>query len=72
MPKPLTGWITTNCGKFLKKWEYQTTRPAFWEICMQVRKQQLEVNMEQNTASKSGKEYVKDVKEYINIVTLFI
>ena len=72
MPKPLTGWITTNCGKFLKKWEYQTTRPASWEICMQVRKQQLEVNMEQNTASKSAKEYVKDVKEYINIVTLFI
>ena len=72
MPKPLTGWITTNCGKFLKKWEYQTTRPASWEICMQVRKQQLEVNMEQNTASKSAKEYVKDVKEYISIVTLFI
>ena len=39
---------------------------------MQVRKQQLEVDMEKNTASKSGKEYVKDVKEYINIVTLFI
>ena len=25
MPKPLTVWITTNCGKFLKRWEYQTT-----------------------------------------------
>ena len=34
-------WITTNCGKFLKRWEYQTTCPAFWEICMQVKKQQL-------------------------------
>ena len=32
-------WITTNCGKFLKRWEYQTTWPASWEICMQVKKQ---------------------------------
>ena len=39
-------WITTNCGKFLKRWEYQTTWPASWEICMQVRKQQLELDME--------------------------
>ena len=39
MPKPLTVWITINCGKFFKKWEYQTTWPASWEICMQVRKQ---------------------------------
>ena len=37
MPKPLTMWITINCGKFWKRWEYQTTWPAFWEICMQVR-----------------------------------
>ena len=59
MPKPLTVWITTNCGKFLKIWEYQTTWPASWEICMQVRKQQLELDMEQQTGSKSGKEYVK-------------
>ena len=41
-----------NCGKFLKEMEYQTTWPAFWEICMQVRKQQLELNMEQQTGSK--------------------
>ena len=34
MPKPLTVWITINCGKFWKRWEYQTTLPAFWEICM--------------------------------------
>ena len=46
MPKPLTVWITTNCGKFWKRWEYQTTWPASWEICMQVKKQQLELNME--------------------------
>ena len=59
MPKPFTVWITTNCGKFFKWWEYQTTWPVSWEICMQVRKQQLELNMEQQTGSKSGKEYVK-------------
>ena len=61
MPKPLTVWITTNCGKFLKRWEYQTTWPASWEICLQVRKQQLELDMEQQTGSKLGKEYVKAV-----------
>ena len=38
-PNPLTVWITTNCGKFFKRWEYQTTLPASWEICMQVKKQ---------------------------------
>ena len=46
MLKPLTVWITTNWGKFWKRWEYQTTWPAFWEICMQVKKQQLEPDME--------------------------
>ena len=51
-PKPLTVWITKNCGKFLKRWEYQTTLPASWEMCMQVRKQQLELDMEQQTGSK--------------------
>ena len=50
-PKPLTVWIT-KCGKFLKSWEYQTTLPASWEICMQVNKQQLELDMEQQTGSK--------------------
>ena len=49
MPKPL---ITIHCGKFWKRWEYQTTWPASWEICMQVRKQQLELDMEQQTGSK--------------------
>ena len=43
------------------KWEYQTTWPASWEICMQVKKQQLELDMEQQISSKSGKEYVKAV-----------
>ena len=51
-PKPLTVWITINCGKFWKRWEYQTTWPASWETCMQVRKQQLETDMEQQTGSK--------------------
>ena len=54
-------WITTNCGKFWKRWEYQTTWPASWEIFMQVRKQQLELDMEQQTGSKSGREYIKAV-----------
>ena len=57
-------WITMNCGKFFKKWEYQTTLPASWEIYMQVKKQQLEPNMEQRTGSKLGKEYVKTVYCY--------
>ena len=61
MPKPLTVWTTTNCGKFFKRWEYQTTWPASWEICMQVKKQQLELDMEKWTGSKLGKEYVKAV-----------
>ena len=45
-------WITINCGKFWKIWEYQTTWPASWETYMQVRKQQLELDMEQQTGSK--------------------
>ena len=47
--------------KILKRWEYQTTLPAFWEICVQAKKQQLELDMEQQTGSKSGKEYIKAV-----------
>ena len=47
--------------KFLKRWEYQTTWPTFWETCIQVKKQQLELNMEQQTGSKSGKDYFKMV-----------
>ena len=52
MPKSLTVWITINCGKLWKRWEYQTTWPASWEICLQVRKQQLDLDMEQQTGSK--------------------
>ena len=59
MLKSLTVWITTNCGKFFKRWEYLTTWPASWEICMPVKKQQLELDMEQQPGSKLGKDYVK-------------
>ena len=52
MPRPLTVWITRNCEKFLKRWEYQTTWPASWEICIQVKKQQLELDTGQQTSSK--------------------
>ena len=51
MPKPLTMWFKTNYGKFFKRWEYQTTWSASWEICMQVKKQQLELDMKQRTGS---------------------
>ena len=61
MPKPLSVWITADCGKFLKRWKYQTTWPASWEICMEVKKQQLELDMEQQTGSKLEKEYIKAV-----------
>ena len=49
MLKPLIMWITTNCGKFLKRWQCQTTLTASWEACMQVKKQQLEPDVEQQT-----------------------
>ena len=54
-------WITTNCGKFLKTWEYQVTLPVSWEICIWVNKQQLELDMGQWTVSKWRKEYVRAV-----------
>ena len=56
-------WLcgSQQTGKFWKRWEYQTTWPAFWETYMQVKKQQLELHMEPQTGSKSGKEYVKAV-----------
>ena len=54
-------WITINCGRLFKRREYQTTLPASWEICMQVSKQQLELDMEQQTGSKSGKEFIKAI-----------
>ena len=44
--KHLTVCIIKNCGKFLKRCEYQTTLPASCETCMQVKKQQIELDME--------------------------
>ena len=41
-----------NCGKFLNRLDYQTIWPASWEICIQVKKQQIELDMEQQTGSK--------------------
>ena len=64
MTNTLTVWITTNCGKFFKRWEYQTTLSAFCETDMQVKKQQLEMYMGQWTGSKLGKEDVKAVYCY--------
>ena len=55
MPKSLTVWITTNCGKFLKRWGYQTTLPVSWVTDMWVKKQQLEVNMEKTKKVKIEK-----------------
>ena len=52
MPKPLTVWITINCGKFWERLAYQTTWPVSWEVCMQVKKQQLGLDMEPKTGSK--------------------
>ena len=66
MPKPLTVWIKQT-REFLKRWEYQTTLPASWEIWVQVKKQQLVLDMEQQTGSKSGKEY-----STLYIITLLI
>ena len=54
-------WVTENYGKFLNTWKYQTTLPASCEICMQIKKQQLEPDMEQRTGSELGKEYIKAV-----------
>ena len=67
MLKPLTVWITTNCRKFFKRWKYQITISASWEICMQFKKQQLELDMEQWIGSKQEKESSR-----IYIVTVLV
>ena len=61
MPVPLTVWITINCEKILKIWGCQTAWPASWETCMQVKKQQLELDMDQRTGSRLEKECIKAV-----------
>ena len=60
--KPFTVWITTNCRKFWKRWEYKSILPASSETYVQIKKQQdMELDMEQWASSKLGKEYVKSV-----------
>ena len=64
-------WLcgSQQAGKFFKRWEYQTPWPASREICMQVKKQQLEPEIEQRTGSKSGKQYVKAVYCHLAYLT---
>ena len=69
MLKPLIMWTTTNCGKFFKRWEYQTTLPASRETCMRAKKQQLEPDIEQRASSKLGKECIKDVYCHLACLT---
>ena len=64
--EPLTIWITTQCRKFLSKWEYQTTLPVSWESCMRVRKQQLELDMEHGLVQNWERSTSR-----LHIVTLF-
>ena len=66
-PMPLTVWIKIDCGKFFKRWKYQTTWPASWETYMQVRKQQLELDMEHQTGSNRKRSMSR-----LYIVTLLI
>ena len=47
--------------EFQGRWEYQTTWPASWETCMQVKKQQIKPDMVKQTGSKLGKEYIKAI-----------
>ena len=65
MLKPLT----TNCGKFFKRWDYQIIFPASWETCMRGKKQQLETDIEQWAGSKLGKEYIKVVSCHLAYLT---
>ena len=67
--KSLTVLITTNSGKFFKTWEYQTTLPTSCETYMQVKKQQLKLDMLQLTGSKLGKEYIKAVYRHSAYLT---
>ena len=58
-PKPLTVWLTTNCGTFLNRWEYQTALPASWEIYIQIKK--LRTGHGRTDQCQTGKEFIKAV-----------
>ena len=66
MVNHFTVWMITNCGKFIKRWEYQITLLASSDICMQVKKQQLELDMKGWTGSKLEKSTSR-----LYIVTLY-
>ena len=68
-PKPLTEGIATDCGTFLRRWDYHTNLPGSRETCMQVKKQQSESDIEQQTGPKLGKEYVKAVYRHCAYLT---
>jgi len=70
MPMPLIVWITANCGKFLQD---GNSRPPDLppEKSVQVRKQQLELDLKQQSGSKSGKEYIKIVYCHAVRLTLY-
>ena len=59
MPKPLTVWITINCGKFFKRWEYKPPDLPLEKPVCRSGSNSLEPDMEQQTGSKLGKEYIK-------------
>ena len=61
MPRPLTCGSQQTVENSEKRWQYQTTWPASWETCMHIKKQHLQFDMEQQTSSKLGREYVKVV-----------
>ena len=69
MLKPLTVCGLQQTGKFLKRWEYQTTLPVLWDTYMQDKEQQLELDMEQRTGSALGKEYVKAIYCHLACLT---
>ena len=60
-----------NCGKFLRRWEYWTILSASWEACMQVKKQQLEQDMKQQTGSKLEKEFIKAVYCHLTLFNFY-
>ena len=66
--KPLTVWITTNSGKLFKRWESQITLPASWERFIQVKKQHIDLDIQQ-TGSKLGKKYTKAVYCHLTYLT---
>ena len=69
MLKSLIVWMTKNCGKIVKRWEYQTTLTISWEICTQVNNQQLDLDMEQLTGSNLVKEYDKATHCHLDYLT---